>query len=185
MYYGNIKDCDIADGEGVRVTLFVSGCTNRCEGCFQPQTWDFSYGRPFTAETEERILEMLAPSYINGLTLLGGEPFEPENQRALLPFVRRVRETYPQKTVWCFTGFVLERLVDPAFPKHCEATEELLGLIDVLVDGPFILAKKNLALRFRGSENQRLIDLRATREKGELVLLPDRRRGGSSGENFS
>ena len=176
MYYGNIKNCDIADGEGVRVTLFVSGCTNRCEGCFQPQTWDFHFGQPFTKETEDAILEMLAPGYINGLTLLGGEPFEPENQRDLLPFVKRVRETYPHKNIWCFTGFVLERLLDPSFEKHCEVTEELLGLIDVLVDGPFVLAKKNLALRFRGSENQRLIDLKATRESGALVLLPDRRR---------
>ncbi len=177
MYYGQIKNCDIADGEGVRVTLFVSGCTNRCPGCFQPQTWDFHYGQPFTAQTEAELLEMLAPEYINGLTLLGGEPFEPENQAALLPFVRRVKETYPQKTVWCFTGFTLERLTDPADPKHCGATEELLSLIDVLVDGPFVQEKKNLALRFRGSENQRLIDMNATRRQGRLALLPDRRRG--------
>lgn len=177
MYYGNIKNCDVADGEGVRVTLFVSGCTNRCPGCFQPQTWDFQYGQPFTQETEDQLLDMLAPGYISGLTLLGGEPFEPENQRSLLPFVKRVRERYPDKTVWCFTGFTLDRLLDPQDPKHCEATGELLGLIDVLVDGPFVQEKKNLALRFRGSENQRLIDLNATREKGEIVLLPDRERG--------
>ncbi len=118
MYYGEIKNCDIADGEGVRVTLFVSGCTNHCPGCFQPQTWDFNYGQPFTKETEDKLLEMLAPDYINGLTLLGGEPFEPENQRVLLPFVRRVKETYPDKTVWSFTGFTLDRLNDPADPKH-------------------------------------------------------------------
>lgn len=177
MYYGNIKNCDIADGEGVRVTLFVSGCTNRCPGCFQPQTWDFDYGQPFTTETEDTILELLKPDYINGLTLLGGEPFEPENQRALLPFVRRVRERYPDKNVWCFTGFTLDRLLDPKDSKHCEVTEALLGLIDVLVDGPFVQERKNLALRFRGSENQRLIDLKASRAKGELVLLPDRKRG--------
>lgn len=177
MNYGEIKNCDIANGEGVRVTLFVSGCTNHCPGCFQPQTWDFTYGRPFTAETEETILEMLAPSYINGLTLLGGEPFEPENQRALLPFVKRVRARYPDKNIWCFTGFTLDKLADPAFPKHCEATRELLGLIDVLVDGPFVQEKKNLALRFRGSENQRLIDLKTTRATGALTLLPDRQRG--------
>ena len=177
MYYGNIKNFDIADGEGVRVTLFVSGCTNRCEGCFQPQTWDFTYGQPFTAETEDQLLEMLAPGYISGLTLLGGEPFEPENQRDLLPFVKRVKERYPDKNIWCFTGFTLDRLQDPADPKRCEVTDELLSLIDVLVDGPFVLAKKNLTLRFRGSENQRLIDLNATREKGEVVLLPDRVRG--------
>ena len=185
MYYGEIKNCDIANGEGVRVTLFVSGCTNRCPGCFQPQTWDFDFGQPFTKETEDSILEMLSPDYINGLTLLGGEPFEPENQRVLLPFVQRVKEQYPVKDVWCFTGFTLDKLTDPAFEKHCEATDELLGLIDVLVDGPFVQEKKNLALRFRGSENQRLIDLKTTRETGTLTLIPDRRRispdqGGSS-----
>ena len=177
MYYGEIKNCDIANGEGVRVTLFVSGCTNHCPGCFQPQTWAFDYGQPFTTQTEDDILEMLSPGYISGLTLLGGEPMEPENQAALLPFVRRVKARYPDKTVWCFTGFTLDKLLDPAFPKHCEATEELLGLIDVLVDGPFVQEKKNLALRFRGSENQRLIDMNATRKTGSLVLLPDRRRG--------
>lgn len=177
MYYGEIKNCDIANGEGVRVTLFVSGCTNHCPGCFQPQTWDFTYGRPFTAQTEKTILEMLAPGYINGLTLLGGEPFEPENQRELLPFLKKVRAAYPDKTVWCFTGFTLDKLTDPAFPKHCEATQPMLDLIDVLVDGPFVQEKKNLALRFRGSENQRLIDLKTTRATGALTLLPDRQRG--------
>ena len=176
MYYGNIKNCDVADGEGVRVTLFVSGCTNRCPGCFQPQTWDFTYGEPFTRETEDYILELLAPGYINGLTLLGGEPFEPENQRALLPFVKRVRERYPQKTVWAFTGFTLDKLLEEGSHPHCEVTRELLSLIDVLVDGPFVQEKKNLALRFRGSENQRLIDLKASQKAGKLVLLPDRER---------
>ena len=176
MYYGNIKNCDVADGEGVRVTLFVSGCTNHCPGCFQPQTWDFTYGQPFTAETEDYILALLAPDYINGLTLLGGEPFEPDNQRALLPFVKRVRERYPKKTVWAFTGFTLETLLEEGSHPHCEVTEELLSLIDVLVDGPFVQEKKNLALRFRGSENQRLIDLNASRKEGKLVLLPDRKR---------
>ena len=110
MYYGEIKNCDIANGEGVRVTLFVSGCTNHCKNCFQPQTWDFTYGQPFTKETEEQLLSLLAPSYINGLTLLGGEPFEPENQRALVPFLRRVRERYPRKNIWGFSGFTYEEL---------------------------------------------------------------------------
>ena len=176
MYYGNIKNCDIADGEGVRVTLFVSGCTNRCPGCFQPQTWDFCYGQPFTGETEDYILGLLAPDYINGLTLLGGEPFEPDNQRALLPFVKRVRERYPHKTVWAFSGFTLDKLLEEGAHPHCEVTKELLSLIAVLVDGPFVQEKKNLALRFRGSENQRLIDLNATRAAGKLVFLPDRAR---------
>ena len=170
MNYGEIKNCDIANGEGVRVTLFVSGCTNRCQGCFQPQTWDFEYGRPFTAQTEEELLRLLAPDYISGLTLLGGEPFEPQNQQALLPFVRRVRERYPNKTVWAFTGFTLEELLTEGFAKRCAATDQLLSLIDVLVDGRFILAQKNISLRFRGSENQRLLDLPASLQAGHPVL---------------
>ena len=174
MYYGEIKDCDIANGEGVRVSLFVSGCTNHCEHCFQPQTWDFAYGQPFTPETEARILSLLAPGYINGLTLLGGEPFEPENQRCLLPFVRRVREAYPGKNVWAFTGFTYEELLrEGAYPR-CEATEELLSLVDVLVDGRYVEALKDISLRFRGSSNQRLLDLNAIRRSGRLTLLPDR-----------
>lgn len=175
MYYGEIKDCDIANGEGVRVTLFVSGCTNHCEHCFQPQTWAFDYGQPFTEETEDHILKLLAPDYINGLTLLGGEPFEPENQRALLPFLRRVRAAYPEKNVWAFSGFTYEELLTQGSHPRCEATDELLSLVDVLVDGRFVEALHDISLRFRGSSNQRLIDLNATRETGELVLLPDRK----------
>ena len=128
MYYGNIKKTDIADGLGVRVSLFVSGCTNHCRHCFQPETWDFHYGRPFTAETEEELIRALSPSYINGLSLLGGEPFEPDNQRALLPFVRRVRTAFPGKDVWCYTGFTLEKdLLAQDGRAHCEATGELLS----------------------------------------------------------
>ena len=175
MYYGEIKSCDIANGEGVRVTLFVSGCTNRCPHCFQPQTWDFTYGQPFTAETEERLLSLLAPEYVNGLTLLGGEPFEPENQRALLPFLRKVRAAYPEKNIWAFSGFTYEELLTEGSYPRCEATEELLSLLDVLVDGRFVEALKDISLRFRGSSNQRLIDLNATRAAGSVVLLPDRR----------
>lgn len=162
MYYGGIKDCDVANGPGVRVTLFVSGCTNHCEGCFQPQTWDFCYGEPFTGETEERLLRMLRPAYIRGLTVLGGEPFEPENQRALLPFLRRVRRELPEKDIWAFTGFTWETLLREGSHPRCEATEEMLSLLDVLVDGPFVLSKRNLMLRFRGSENQRLLDVPKT-----------------------
>lgn len=175
MYYGEIKDCDIANGEGVRVSLFVSGCTNHCEHCFQPQTWAFDYGQPFTEETEARILSLLSPSYINGLTLLGGEPFEPENQRTLLPFLRRVKAAYPEKNVWAFSGFTYEELLTEGSHPRCEATDELLGLVDVLVDGRFVEALKDISLRFRGSSNQRLIDLNATRETGRIVLLPDRK----------
>lgn len=176
MYYGEIKNCDIANGEGVRVTLFVSGCTNRCKGCFQPQTWDFCYGQPFTVETEERLLSLLSPSYISGLTLLGGEPFEPENQRALVPFLRRIRAAYPQKTIWGFSGFTYEELTTDGTHPRCEVTDEMLSLLDVLVDGRFVEERKDISLRFRGSSNQRLIDLNATRTAGELRFLPDRER---------
>ncbi len=173
MHYGNIKNCDVANGEGVRVTLFVSGCTNHCEHCFQPETWDFSYGKEFTREVEESILEMLAPVYINGLTLLGGEPFEPSNQRALLPFVRRVRDRYPGKNIWAFTGFTYEELKRDGSHPRCEVTDELLGLTDVLVDGRYMHEKRNLMLKFRGSSNQRLIDVPRTLEKGEVILLDE------------
>lgn len=170
MHYGEIKNCDIANGIGVRVSLFVSGCTNHCEDCFQPETWDFNYGNDFTEETENMILEMLAPDYICGLTVLGGEPFEPENQRVLVDFLRKVRRKYPEKSIWCFTGFTLEMLETEGPHCHCEVTEEMLSMIDVLVDGRFDKNKKNISLRFRGSENQRLIDLNLTRECGTLTL---------------
>ena len=175
MYYGEIKDCDIANGEGVRVTLFVSGCTNRCEHCFQPQTWAFDYGQPFTEETEDRLLTMLDKPYITGLTLLGGEPFEPENQRRLVQLLRRVRRELPEKTIWSFTGFTYEMLLTDGSHPRCEVTDEMLSLLDVLVDGRFVEALKDLSLRFRGSSNQRLIDLNKTRRAGEICLLPDDR----------
>jgi len=168
--YGNIKYFDIADGPGVRTTLFVSGCTHRCPGCFQPETWDFGFGEEFTPEVEDKIIESLALDYVDGLTLLGGEPMEKSNQRALLPFVRRVKETYPQKNIWCFTGYTLESDLLSESRARCEVTDELLSLIDVLVDGEFIEAQRDLTLRFRGSRNQRLIDLPASLEKGEVVL---------------
>ena len=170
MHYGEIKNCDIANGVGVRVSLFVSGCTNHCENCFQPQTWDFCYGNPFTAETEEYLLSLLAPDYINGLTLLGGEPFEPENQRALLPFLRRVREQFPKKTIWAFSGFTLEEMRREGSYVRCEVTDDLLALVDVLVDGRFVQALYDISLRFRGSSNQRIIDIPATLARGEIVL---------------
>ena len=171
MNYCNIKNCDIADGPGVRVTLFVSGCTNHCKGCFQPETWDFDYGEPFTRETEDKLIAMLEPHYIAGLTLLGGDPFEPSNQRALLPFVKRVRETCPDKTIWAYSGFTYEELKTDGSHPRCEVTDELLGLIDVLVDGRFVEEKKDLRLRFRGSSNQRIIDVKKTLASGEVVLL--------------
>lgn len=173
MNYGNIKYCDIADGEGVRTTLFVSGCSHHCAECFQPETWSFEFGEPFTDEVADKIIESLRPRYVDGLTLLGGEPMEPENQRALLPFVRRVREELPGKTIWCYTGDVYEDLTSPESTRRTEATDELLSLIDVLVDGPFVATKHDVSLRFRGSSNQRIIDLAATREAGEPVLWED------------
>ena len=169
MNYCEIKNCDIADGPGVRVTLFVSGCTNHCEGCFQPETWSFDYGEPFTREVEDRLIGLLEPHYIAGLTLLGGDPFEPSNQAALLPFVKRVRETYPEKTIWAYTGFTFEELTTDGSHPRCQATDELLSLIDVLVDGRFVLKLKDLRLRFRGSSNQRLIDVKKTLESGKIV----------------
>lgn len=171
MYYGEIKNCDIANGAGVRVSLFVSGCRNCCEHCFQPQTWDFNYGKPFTLDTEEMILNMLEPSYIRGLTVLGGEPFEPENQRTLTEFIKKVKNRFPGKSIWAYTGFTLEELRDPDSRGCCEVTQELLGMIDVLVDGRFIEEKKDISLPFRGSSNQRLIDMKKTTETGEIVVL--------------
>ncbi|MCH5184404.1 MAG: anaerobic ribonucleoside-triphosphate reductase activating protein [Oscillospiraceae bacterium] len=169
MHYGTIKNCDIANGNGVRVTLFVSGCTHHCKGCFNPETWDFRYGQPYTEETEEKLLRMLAPPYIKGLTLLGGEPMEPENQRALLPLVRKAKDRFPEKDIWCYTGYTLESDLLTGNART-EVTDELLSLIDVLVDGEFIEEQKNISLRFRGSENQRLLALRETLDSGKPVL---------------
>ena len=175
MYYCEIKKCDIANGIGVRTTLFVSGCTNHCEECFQPQTWDFKYGQPFTEETEAELIRSCQPYFINGLTLLGGEPFEPANQRSLVPFLHRFRAECPGKTVWAFSGFTLdgELLRDSSYPR-CEVTDEMLSLIDVLVDGRFVRALKDISLRFCGSSNQRVIDLKQTLAAGKIVLWDDR-----------
>lgn len=172
MNYCNIKPRDIADGIGVRVTLFVSGCRNHCPNCFQPETWDFSYGKPFTAETEAYLLEQLSPDYVAGLTLLGGEPFEQENQRGLLPFLKRVRRELPGKTIWAYSGFTWEELTG-AVPARCrcEVTDEMLSQLDVLVDGRFVEELKDIRLHFRGSSNQRLIDVPATLKAGSVVLL--------------
>ena len=177
MYYGNLKKCDIANGIGVRVTLFVSGCTNHCPDCFQPQTWDFHFGRPFTADTEREIFAELDKSYVDGLTVLGGEPFEPENQRDLLPFLREVRRRYPGKTIWCFTGFRLEDelLREGAHPR-CAVTDDLLSCIDVLVDGRFVAAEKDISLQFRGSRNQRVLDLPKTLAAGQPVIWEKRKK---------
>lgn len=160
MNYATIKYCDIANGEGVRTSLFVSGCRRHCPNCFNAVAWDFGYGAPFTKEVRNEILESLAPGYINGLSLLGGEPFEPENQRELLPFVRNFRALYPNKSVWCYSGYTWEQLTGSVpCPARCEVTDELLSLLDVLVDGRFVEAQHDISLRFRGSSNQRLLDV--------------------------
>lgn len=159
MKYGNIKTTDVADGEGVRVSLFVSGCRNCCKGCFQPQTWDFNFGKEFTSKTEEEIIEALKPNYIKGFSLLGGEPFEEENQQILAPFLEKLKKIYPQKDIWCWTGYILEKDLQKGGRKYTEFTDRMLACIDILVDGPFILEQKNLMLQFRGSENQRILKL--------------------------
>ena len=159
MNYADIRPIDVANGPGVRVSLFVSGCTHHCEGCFNPETWDFHYGKPFGPEQEEEIL--------SGLSLLGGEPMEPENQPAILRLVRRVRERFPDKDIWCYSGYLFPRLAAGEVGQH---SREILELLDVLVDGPFVLAQKNLSIRFRGSDNQRLIDVPASLAAGEIVL---------------
>ncbi|RJW43168.1 anaerobic ribonucleoside-triphosphate reductase activating protein [Clostridiales bacterium TF09-2AC] len=170
MNYGTIKKNDIANGEGVRVSLFVSGCTHHCRNCFNEEAWDFSYGNPFTPETEEEILDALSPDYINGLTLLGGEPFEPENQRALLPFLKRVRERFPEKDIWCYTGYLMDKELLGESRARCEVTDRMLGMIDVLVDGRFVEGLKDISLPFRGSSNQRIIDVRRSLNEEHVVI---------------
>ena len=170
MYYCEIKKCYIANGPGVRVSLFVSGCTHHCKGCFNEETWSFEYGKPFTEETEEQILKLLEPSYISGLTVLGGEPMEYMNQEVLFPFLKKVKERFPEKSIWCFTGYVYEKdILHRMIPKW-KYTKKMLEQIDYLVDGPFVMEKKNISLKFRGSSNQRIIDVKKTLETGEVVL---------------
>lgn len=169
MNYANIKTYSIENGTGVRVSLFVSGCTHHCKNCFNAEAWDFEYGKPFTKETEDEIIEDLRPDYMAGITLLGGEPMEPVNQRGLISLIRRIREELPQRTIWIYSGYVYEDFKDGG-RAHCEVTDEILSLCDILVDGPFVEEKKNISLRFRGSENQRIIDLKKTRAAGKVVL---------------
>ena len=170
MNYADIRPIDVANGPGIRVSLFVSGCTHACPGCFNPEAWDFGYGQPFTKDEEDAILTHLARPYVKGLSLLGGEPFHPSNQAAVLALVKRVREAYPGKDVWCYTGYLYEDLLAGKVGEH---SRELLEQLDVLVDGPFVLEQKELSLRFRGSANQRLIDVPASREAGTVVWWND------------
>lgn len=172
MHLGEIMTADSANGIGIRVSIFVSGCTNHCEGCFQPETWNFDYGVEYTPELEQKIIDELSQPYYTGLTILGGEPFEPSNQQGLIGLIRRVKEELPGKTIWMYTGFTYDVDLVPGGRKYTDVTDEILDSIDTLVDGKFILAKKNIMLNFRGSENQRIIDMRKTRESGEIILDP-------------
>ena len=173
MNYAEIKNCDIANGIGVRVSLFVSGCTHHCKGCFNEVAWDFDYGTPFTQETIDKILDMMRPGYIRGLTLLGGEPFEPQNQGPIVELLRQIKEKMPEKSIWAFSGYLFDRDILSGRLGDWKITQEYLSYLDVLVDGPFVEAKKNLSLRFRGSENQRIIDVPASLAQGKIVLWRD------------
>ena len=170
MNYGEIKKYDIANGEGVRVSLFVSGCTHHCPGCFNQETWDFGFGKPYTEETEREILRAAAPGYIAGLSLLGGEPFEPANQEVLVGLLRKFKDRFPDKTVWCYTGYLFDRELLEESRARCRWTDEMLSMIDVLVDGRFVEALKDITLLFRGSSNQRLINVQESLREGKVVL---------------
>lgn len=173
MNYAEIKNCDIANGLGVRVSLFVSGCTHHCKNCFNQMTWDFDYGQVFDESIEQQIIDYLKPNHITGLTLLGGEPMEPENQRALLPFVKRVKALYPQKDIWVYSGYIFDKELLQDSRARCEVTDELLSYIDVLVDGRFVEALKDIRLKFRGSSNQRIIDVPQSLKEKKVVLYKD------------
>lgn len=170
MNYATIKPFDVANGPGVRVSLFVSGCTHRCKGCFNEEAWDFNYGEKFTQKQEEEILDALKPDHIKGFSLLGGEPFEPKNQEVLAPFLERIKKEYPQKDIWCYSGYDFEK--DLLSKRLCDfsVTDRMLSCIDILVDGKFVEELKNLKLRFKGSENQRIIDVKKSRKENKIIL---------------
>lgn len=170
MNYAEIKKTDIANGPGVRVSLFVSGCTHHCKNCFNEIAWDFNFGKPFTEDTQDELIEALSPRFIAGLSVLGGEPFEPENQRALLPFIKRVKEKFPSKNIWAYSGYLFDAELLNESRARCEVTDELLSLIDVLVDGRFVEEEKDLMLKFKGSANQRIIDVKKSLATGHTVL---------------
>lgn len=170
MNYATIKKRDIANGVGVRVSLFVSGCTHRCKNCFNQETWDFNYGEEFTEDTENLILEYLKPTFVNGLSLLGGEPFEKKNQEALVPFLRKVKSAFPDKDVWCYTGYLFDKELLKESRARCEFTDEMLSMIDILVDGKYIEEEKDITLQFRGSKNQRIIDVKRSLSENSVVL---------------
>lgn len=170
MNYASIKKNDIANGKGVRVSLFVSGCTHHCRGCFNQETWDFNYGKKYTSETQKEILEALNFEHISGLTLIGGEPFEPLNQQALINLVKAVKKKFPQKNIWCYTGYNFEKDLLSESTIRCSVTDELLKYIDILVDCEFEIEKKNISLKFRGSENQRIILVQESLKQNKTIL---------------
>ncbi|MBE6642923.1 MAG: anaerobic ribonucleoside-triphosphate reductase activating protein [Clostridia bacterium] len=171
MNYGEIKNVDIANGTGVRVSIFVSGCTHHCKGCFNPETWNFDFGQPYTQQTEDELIDLLRPDYIQGLSLLGGEPFEPENQKALVALLKRVRQELPNKNIWCYTGYLFEELIGKKPSRAFTDTSlEMLSLIDVLVDGEFVEEKKDISLKFRGSSNQRIIDVKESLQLNTAIV---------------
>lgn len=169
MNYADIKQYDVANGPGVRVSIFVSGCTHHCKNCFNEETWDFNYGKPFTSSEIDLVLKYLKPDYVAGLSVLGGEPFEPSNQEGLLPLLQAVRENYPEKNVWCYSGYLFDKQIVGEMCVESDVTRQMLSCIDILVDGRFVEEKKNLKLRFRGSENQRIIDVKKSLEQGGVV----------------
>lgn len=172
MHVGEIMQADCANGVGIRLSLFVSGCTNRCKGCFNEQTWDFHYGNLWTPELEQFFMDTLAQSFYDGMTILGGEPFEPENQPEVAELITRVRRELPEKNIWVYTGFLYDKDLIPGGRKYTAYTDQILDQIDTLIDGPFILEEKDIRLKFRGSRNQRILDMKQTRETGQLVLSP-------------
>lgn len=172
MYIGEILTADCANGLGMRVSVFVSGCRNHCKGCFQPQTWAFDYGIPYDAAVEQQIIEELSMPYYDGLTILGGEPFEIENQKTVAQLIRRVKSELPKRNIWMYSGYTYDRDLVPGGCRYTDVTDEILDQIDILVDGRFVEEKKNLCLKFRGSENQRIIDMKQTRTQGAVVLSP-------------
>ncbi|MCI8392532.1 MAG: anaerobic ribonucleoside-triphosphate reductase activating protein [Clostridia bacterium] len=170
MHYATIKKCDVANGPGVRVSLFVSGCSHHCKGCFNQEAWDYNYGNEFTNKEEDEIMEALKPDYIKGLSLLGGEPLDIKNQEGLLPVVKKAKELYPDKPIWCYTGYLFDKQVMENMAKTNDTTNELLKYIDYVVDGQFVESLRNPSLQFRGSSNQRIIDVQKTLENHEVTL---------------
>lgn len=173
MYYADIKKVDVANGPGVRVSLFVSGCTHKCKGCFNEEAWDFKYGHEYTKKEEDKIIELLKPDYIEGITILGGEPFEYVNQKGILPLLRRIRKELPNKTIWCFSGYTFDTDILGDMCNKYEETKELISYIDVLVDGKFEIDKKNFKLKFRGSSNQRIINVKESLKNNKVILMDE------------